>query len=187
MSQTPDEYIQEVTVGPRERHDAPVVLVEYDPAWPALYAREEQKIRTALGDRALLVEHTGSTAVPGLAAKPIIDIVLVIEDTTDEDAYVPDLEDSGYTLRVREPDWHQHRMFKGSEPEVNLHVFPAKCSEVTSMLAFRDHLRDNDADRELYERTKRDLSVQTWAYVQHYADAKNDVVKDIMSRATAAA
>src|SRR5204863_4970630 len=115
MSQTPEEYIQEVTVGPRERHDAPVVIVEYDPAWPGLYAREEKKIRTALGERALLVEHTGSTAVPGLAAKPIIDVVLVVEDTTAEDAYLPDLEGAGYTLRVREPDWHQHRMFKGSE------------------------------------------------------------------------
>src|SRR4051794_10069923 len=103
MSQTPEEYIQEVTVGTRERHDAPVLLADYDPAWAALYAREEEKVRRALGDRALLVEHTGSTSVPGLAAKPIVDIVLVVEDTTAEEDYVPGLEDAGYDLRIREP------------------------------------------------------------------------------------
>src|SRR5881392_1610350 len=123
MSQTPEEYIQEVTVGPRQRHDAPVVLVEYDPAWPELYAREEEKIRTALGENALLVEHTGSTSVPGLAAKPILDIVLVVADSTDEAAYVTSLEAAGYDLHTREPDWYEHRMLRGRDPAVNLHVF----------------------------------------------------------------
>lgn len=184
MGYTPEEYIKEVTVGQRERHDAPVELAEYDRAWPALYARQEEKIREALGDRALFVEHTGSTAVPGLAAKPIIDIVLVVEDTTDEDSYVSDLEQAGYVLRIREPDWHEHRMFKGSDPDVNLHVFPAKCSEVAQMLAFRDHLRSSDEDRGLYERTKRELAGREWQYVQHYADAKSDVVKEILARTT---
>jgi GrpB-like predicted nucleotidyltransferase (UPF0157 family) len=184
MSQTPEEYMEEVTIGPLERHDAPVELLEYDPAWPALYDREERKIRMALGDRALQVEHTGSTSVPGLAAKPIIDIVLVVEDTTDEDAYVGDLEEAGYTFRAREPDWYEHRMFKGTDPAVNLHVFPAQCEEVPRMLAFRDHLRENRDDRELYERTKRELAAREWAYVQHYADAKGEVVKEIMGRAT---
>jgi GrpB-like predicted nucleotidyltransferase (UPF0157 family) len=183
MAQTPEEYMEEITIGPLERHDAPVALVEYDPAWPTLYAREEKKIRKALGERALQVEHTGSTAVPGLAAKPIIDIVLVVEDTTDEDAYVPDLEAAGYVLRAREPDWYEHRMLKGKDPAVNLHVFPASCEEVPKMLAFRDHLRADEADRELYERTKRELARQEWAYVQHYADAKSEVVEEIAARA----
>lgn len=183
MAQTPEEYLQEVNIGTPERHDAPVELAEYDPAWPELYAREEAKIRRALGDRALQVEHTGSTSVPGLAAKPIIDIVLVVEDTTDEDLYVPALEDGGYELRIREPDWYEHRLLKGTDPAVNLHVFSAKCEEVPKMLAFRDHLRENAVDRELYERTKRDLAAREWAYVQHYADAKSEVVEEIVARA----
>jgi GrpB-like predicted nucleotidyltransferase (UPF0157 family) len=183
MSQTPEEYMKEVNIEPLVKHSGPVELVEYDPQWPALYAREEAKIRHALGDRVLLVEHTGSTAVPGLAAKPIIDITLVVEDTTDEDAYVPDLEAAGYVLRIREPDWYEHRLLKGTDPAVNLHVFPAKCEEVPRMLAFRDHLRRNDDDRELYERTKRELAAREWDYVQHYADAKSEVVEQIVARA----
>src|SRR5688500_5368334 len=82
----------------------PVLLVEYDPAWPDLFEREAERIRAALGESALQIEHVGSTAVPGLAAKPIIDINLVVADSTDEDAYVPALEAAGYVLRVREPE-----------------------------------------------------------------------------------
>ena len=175
--------MEEITIGPLVKHSGPIELVEYDPEWPAQYEREEKKIRRALGDRVLQVEHTGSTSVPGLAAKPIIDITLVVEDTTDEDAYVPALEAEGYVLRAREPDWYEHRMFKGTDPAVNLHVFPAKCEEVPKMLAFRDHLRDSEEDRELYERTKRELAARDWDWVQHYADAKTEVVEEIVARA----
>ena len=120
--------------------------------------------------------------VPGLPAKPLIDINLVVADTTDEDAYVPPLEALGYELRVREPDWFQHRMLRGCDPPVNLHVFPPGCEEVPRMLAFRDHLRTNEADRELYARAKRELAAKEWKYVQNYADAKTAVVQEILSR-----
>jgi GrpB-like predicted nucleotidyltransferase (UPF0157 family) len=180
---TSEEYLRAVTVGEREPHRAPVELVEYDPQWLDLYLREEAKIRRALGERAVRVEHAGSTSIPGLAAKPVIDIVLEVADTTDEDAYVPALEAEGYVLRIREPDWFEHRLLKGSDPDVNLHVFPADCPEVERMLGFRDHLRTNEADRELYLRTKRELAAQTWEHVQHYADAKSAVVEQILSRA----
>ena len=185
MEPTSEEYLEQVTIGPRVKQSGPIELVEYDPSWPELYAREEQMIRKALGAQALQVEHAGSTAVPGLAAKPILDIVLVVEDTTEEDAYVPDLEAAGYVLRIREPDWYEHRLFKGTDPAVNLHTYPAKCEEVSKMLAFRDRLRVSDEDRELYERTKRDLASQDWDWVQHYADAKTEVVNEIVARATA--
>jgi GrpB-like predicted nucleotidyltransferase (UPF0157 family) len=180
---TSEEYLSAVTIGDRQPHRAPVELAEYDPGWPELYRREEEKIRGALGDRALRVEHSGSTSVPGLAAKPVIDIVLEIADTTDEASYVPALEAAGYALRIREPDWFEHRLFKGVDPTVNLHVFPAGCSEVERMLRFRDHLRTDGADRELYERAKRELAAQTWEHVQHYADAKSEVVEQILDRA----
>jgi GrpB-like predicted nucleotidyltransferase (UPF0157 family) len=170
-------------IGEGPRHDGPIELVEYDEAWPVRFEREAKRIRTTLGVRALLVEHAGSTSVPGLAAKPIIDIVLAVPDSSDEDDYVPALEAARYTLRIREPEWYEHRVLKKADPSVNLHVFSAGCEEIDRMLAFRDRLRTNEADRELYERTKRELASQHWAYMQDYADAKTDVVEEIVARA----
>ena len=90
-------------INERPRHDGPITLADYDDAWPGRFEREARRIRTALGVRALLVEHTGSTSVPRMAAKPIIDIVLAVPDSSDEDDYVPALEAEGYHLRIREP------------------------------------------------------------------------------------
>jgi beta-N-acetylhexosaminidase len=171
-----------VTIGERKRLDGPVVLSDYDPSWPELYAREEERIRAALGERALLVEHVGSTSVPGLPAKPIVDIVLAVADSADEPSYVPALEGAGYVLRIREPEWFEHRVLKGTGTNVNLHVFTERSPEIDRMLAFRDHLRADEADRERYMRAKRELAARTWKYVQHYADAKSAVVEEILAR-----
>jgi GrpB-like predicted nucleotidyltransferase (UPF0157 family) len=177
--------LQAVRLQKVEVHGKPIELAEYDPAWPELYEREAQKIHAALGDRVRALEHAGSTSVPGLAAKPIIDIVLAVADSADESAYVPALEQAGYVLAIREPDWHEHRLLKGSDPTVNLHVFSHGSSEVERMLAFRDRLRTNEAERVLYERTKRELAQRAWTYVQDYADAKTQVVETILARALA--
>lgn len=131
----------------------------------------------------LRIEHAGSTSVPGLPAKPIIDIVLAVADSATESQYVPALTRAGYQLRIREPAWHEHRMLKSPEPEVNLHVFSASCPEIDRMLAFRDWLRVNAADRDLYARCKRELAQQNWKYTQNYADAKAAVIEQILSRA----
>lgn len=141
------------------------------------------RLRVALADRALRIEHVGSTSVPGLAAKPVIDIVLVVADSADEDAYAPDLESAGYVLHIREPEWFEHRMFRGPETAVNLHVFSLGCPEVDRMILFRDWLRDHAADRELYQRTKLALAHQDWKHVQDYAAAKTAIVAEILSRA----
>lgn len=178
-----EEELRAVTVGELAPLAGPIEIVDYDPRWPALFKREAQGIRAALGDRVLLLEHVGSTSVPGLAAKPRIDILLVVADSADEPTYVPALEAAGYLLRIREPDWYEHRMFKGPDTEVNLHVLSEGCVEIERMLLFRDWLRRNDADRELYERTKRELAQRTWKYTQNYADAKTAVVEEIMARA----
>jgi GrpB-like predicted nucleotidyltransferase (UPF0157 family) len=175
--------IRQVTIGEPERLDGPIPLVAYDPAWPASFAREAARIRGALGDCALLVEHVGSTSVAGLDAKPIVDILLVVADSSDEVSYVPALEAAGYVLRVREPEWHEHRLFKGPTIALNLHVFGVGSSEIERMLLFRDWLRENPADRELYLQTKRNLARQHWQYVQNYADAKSAVIESIMARA----
>lgn len=131
------------------------------------------------------IEHAGSTSVPGLAAKPVIDIVLVVADSADENAYAPALESAGYVLRIREPDWFEHRLFKGLDPETNLHVFSEGCSEIDRTLVFRDWLRANPADRDLYERTKRELASQEWEHIQNYADAKTAVIGEMLARARA--
>ena len=92
--------------------------MDYDPQWPELFSREAVRIRAVLGHRALRIEHTGSTAVPGLVAKPIIDMLLVVIDSADEDAYSQDLVAAGYVLRIRETNWFEHRMFNGPAPKL---------------------------------------------------------------------
>ena len=185
MSSEREQELRKVMIGEPWRADGPISLTEYDAAWPALFDREAERIRGALGDTALLVEHAGSTSVPGLAAKPVIDIVLAVPDSAAEDTYLPELEAAGYVLRIRERDWYEHRLFKGPDTNINLHVFSQGCEEIDVMLAFRDRLRANEADRELYERTKRELAARDWEYMQDYADAKTDVVKEIVARAIA--
>jgi len=174
-----------VTLGEPTRADGPIHLADYDPEWPAMYEREATRIRAALGDRVLVLEHAGSTSVPALAAKPVIDIVLGVADPADETAYAPDLEAAGYALRIREPNWHEHRMFKDADPVVQVHVFAADASEIVRMLAFRDRLRTHDDERRLYETTKRELAARDWTFVQQYADAKGAVVEAIIARALA--
>lgn len=178
---TEDELRASLVGGPPS--SGPIVLVEYDPEWPRLFAREARRIRDALGDGALEIEHVGSTSVPGLAAKPVIDVVVAVRDSADEVAYIPALEAAGYVLRVREPDWHEHRLLKGPEANVNVHVFSQDDPEIERMLLFRDRLRRDESDRALYERAKRRLARKGWKFVQHYADAKSDVVEEIIARA----
>jgi GrpB-like predicted nucleotidyltransferase (UPF0157 family) len=182
---TPEAQLAKAVVGGVEPLAGMIPFVEADPAWPALFTREETRIRAILGDRVIRLEHTGSTSVPGLAAKPIIDITMTVADVTAEEAWVPDLEAAGYVLRIREgePDWYDHRLLKGPDTNINLHVFNDGCVELERMTGFRDWLRTHDDDRDLYERTKRELLVKQWKYVQHYADAKTRVVETIMARA----
>ena len=180
-----EEQLRLSVVGELKPHDAPITLVEYDPTWPKISLREATRIKAAHGERAITVEHVGSTSVPGLVAKPIIDTLLVVADSADEPSYVPALEGAGYRLTIREPDWHQHRLFKGPDTNINLHVFTQGSEEIRRTLLLRDWLRTNEADRELYARTKRGLARRKWKYVQNYADAKSEVVKAILERAEA--
>lgn len=182
---TTEDQLRAVTLGELTPLTGPILIVDYDPDWPRLFQRESDRIGSLLGSRALRIEHAGSTSIPGLAAKPVIDIVLVVHDSADEPNYVTPLEAAGYVLRIREPAWHQHRLLKGPDTNVNLHVFSAGCPEVDRMLRFRDWLRIDEADRLLYERTKRELANRPWKYTQNYADAKTAVVEEIMKRAQA--
>ena len=177
---TRQEYLKQVTIGKISELSGHIELKEYDPVWGALYEAERQKIYNALNRDGIVIEHVGSTSVPGLCAKPIIDILLLVEDSSDEGSDVPDLERAGSAMRGREPEWSGHRRWKGAEPEVNLHVFSTGCGEARRMLDFRDWLRTHEADRNLYADTKRRLVQKKWKYLQDYADAKSEVVCEIL-------
>lgn len=178
-----EEDLRACTIGELKPVSGQIRIVDYDPSWPELFAGEARRISSALGGRVLGIEHVGSTSVPDLAAKPVIDLLLVVANSADEAAYVPALEAAGYVLRIREPNWHEHRNFKGPDTAINLHVFSSGCPEIDRMLLFRNWLRANPADRDLYARTKRALAQKEWKYVQNYADAKTAVVEEIISRA----
>lgn len=185
-----EDYLRAVTIGELNPYGTRVVVVDYDPGWPALFEDDRAAITAALGDRALAIDHTGSTAVPGLPAKPIIDILLQVADSADESSYVPDLERAGYVLRIREPEWLEHRVLyrrveQGAPHNVNLHVLSPSLAgaEIARMLAFRDWLRTHDDDRDRYAAAKRALAARNWKYVQDYADAKTEIVEEILAKA----
>lgn len=175
-----DAYLDSVLVGGRE--PASISIVDHDASWAGRFEELRQRIEQALGRSAVAVEHIGSTSVPGLAAKPIIDMVLTVDDVEDESAYAPALERAGFGLRVREPG---HRMFRTPGRDVHLHVYEADDDAVADYLDLRDWLRRSESDRHLYAATKRDLARREWSDMNYYADAKSDVVLDILARAKA--
>ena len=158
-----------------------IEVVRYDPNWPILFQQLEQDVRMVLNETALGIEHVGSTAVPGLAAKPVIDIDLTVADSADEKSYVPQLESLGYDLCVREPNWHEHRCFRLAEPRVNLHVFSPDCPETVRHIMFREWLKGHPDDRKLYERAKLE-SLPGAKYVTEYNARKQPVIREIYER-----
>ena len=178
------EPVETGLIGGTERRE--IRLADYDPDWPKKFEKHAKAIAGALGRSALRVEHVGSTSVPGLAAKPIIDILVVVADSADEPAYLPRLEAAGYVLRVREPEWNEHRMLRTPEQDVHVHVYTSGCAEIERVLTFRDRLRRNGDDRARYERTKRELAAREWPDMNAYAEAKTEVVESIIAAARAA-
>jgi GrpB-like predicted nucleotidyltransferase (UPF0157 family) len=163
-----------------------IVIEDYDPAWAERFAAASSLLTEVLGDVIISVEHVGSTSVPGLAAKPIIDIDLLIEDTAQESRYIPALEKAGYRLVLREPWWYGHRMLVSRAEDVNLHVWPPTAPEPIRHKLFRDWLRSHPADRDLYATAKRRLARDTAHQPGDYSLAKNDVIDAIYGRIFAA-
>ncbi len=162
-----------------------IEIVDPDAAWPELFETLRAGIVAALGERALRIDHVGSTSVPGLAAKPVIDIDLTVADTDDEDAYVPALEALGFVLRVREPWWLGHRCLVSAEPAANLHVWPPDSPEAARHRIFRDWLRADEADRERYAAVKRAVAAD--GLMSEYNARKEGVIREIYARAFTAA
>ncbi len=163
-----------------------IKIAHYDPNWPKKFEAHSERIAGALGSSALRIENIGSTSVPGLAAKPVIDLLVVVQDSADETAYLPRLEAAGYVLRVREPEWNEHRMFRTPDKDVHVHVYSAGCPEVERNLTFRDRLRRNADDRRRYERTKRELAAKEWPDMNAYAQAKTEIIESIIAASKAA-
>jgi GrpB-like predicted nucleotidyltransferase (UPF0157 family) len=178
------DQVDAVTVG--SLRSTPVVVVPYDDTWPARFQEVAARVRTALGDKVLRLEHVGSTSVPGLAAKPVIDADLTVADSAEEPAYVPDLEAAGFVLRVREPHWEQHRMLTVPDRSVNLHVFSPDALEPRRHLAFRDRLRAEEDDRAAYAALKAELAGRGFARPMEYNNHKAALVYDIYERIFAA-
>lgn len=172
---------------------APAVGIEVtdpDPAWPRQYDDVARQIRGVLGWRVLQLEHVGSTSVPGLAAKPIIDIDLTVADPSRERNYVPALEPIGFRLVVREPWWHGHRMLRADDPRCNLHVFGFDSPELVRHRIFRDWLRGNPGERDRYAVMKRQAVSEANArgeHVMQYNARKEQVIREIYHRAFVAA
>lgn len=175
-----DELLDRVLIGGRERQT--IVIVDYDPGWPRRFEQEREKIAQALGVRAPFIEHIGSTSVPGLDAKPIIDILVTVDEAEieDDERLVADLEAADYELRVREPE---HRMFRTPARDVHIHVFANDSDEIERYILLRDRLRRSTEDRVLYAETKRKLATREWSDMNYYAEAKTDVIQAILARA----
>lgn len=172
-----DKLLETGLIGGVEKRE--VKIVDYDPDWLKKFEKHAQIIADAVS--ALRIEHIGSTSVPELAAKPIIDILVVVADSADESAYLPQLEAAGYVLRVREPNWNEHRMFRTPERDVHIHIYSVGCPEIQRNLTFRDRLRRNVKDRSLYEKKKRELAAKEWPDTNAYADAKTEVIENIIA------
>ena len=169
-------HLDRVLVGGRE--PARVQLVAYRPEWAARFEVERERVAAALGGAVGEIEHIGSTAVPGLAAKPIVDMLVSVADPADPEVRSA-LERAGYGLRVDEPG---HRMFRTPARDVHLHVWAAGSPEVQRHLAFRDRLRASEPDRRAYEQLKRELAARRWEDVNHYAQAKGELIETILRR-----
>jgi len=157
-----------------------IEVEQYSPLWVEQYEIRRSEIEAAIPEVALSVEHVGSTAVPGLPAKPVIDIDLIVADPEREDSYIPPLEAIGYELTVRERSWYQHRMLRHDNPRVNLHVFGPACPEHVRHILFRDWLRERPVDRQRYADAKI-LAKDGVTNASDYNSRKQNVVRDIYS------
>jgi GrpB-like predicted nucleotidyltransferase (UPF0157 family) len=164
----------------------PVEVVAPDPAWRDAFATLTRLVRAALGDRVVSIDHVGSTSIPQMWAKPLIDIDLIVADSSAEASYAPDLEAGGFTLIIREPDWHEHRMFSFNEPRCNLHVFSPDAVEPKRHMMFRDWLSTHADDHAAYRDIKRSLAERSPQTVWQYNNDKSALIYEIYERIFAA-
>ena len=186
----PYEYKPELVERVASRTVEPsITILEPNPEWPQRFEEVKERIQKALGALILDIAHSGSTSVPGLPAKDIIDVDLTLKDAMDELSYVKPLEEAGFRFLLREPQWHQHRFFVENWPKayhVNLHVWGSDSPEVARHRIFRDWLLKMPADRELYAKVKREAAEQTAVAgdsMMDYTQRKDKTIHEILGRA----
>lgn len=160
---------------------APVVIVEYNPRWPAMYEEERQSILTATGDLIVAIEHIGSTAVPGLGAKPIIDIMAAVRELVDAERCVTPLKTIGYEYV---PEYNdiipERRYFHKGPPEArtyHLHMVELTSDFWEQQLLFRDFLRTHPEEAQEYYRLKKGLAEKFGSDREGYTDAKTSFIE----------
>ena len=167
----------------------PITIIEPKPEWPQRFEEIKNRLQKALGSFLIEVAHSGSTSVPGLPAKDIIDIDLTLKDAADEESYVKLLENAGFRFLLREPGWHQHRFFVEDWPDayhVNLHVWGPNCPEVIRHRIFRDWLLKTPSDLQLYAKVKREAAeqaVRAGDSMMDYTQRKDKTIQEILERA----
>ena len=165
-----------------------VVITAYDPSWPDIFAGEAEAIRQALGGTLVEVEHVGSTAIPGLSAKPIIDILAGVTALVEAEAKFPTLEALGYDCRGEKGIPGRLFFRKGAiefKRTHHLHLVEVGHEQWVSMLAFRDYLRSHPGDAQRYEALKRALAVKFRDNRRAYTNGKADFVQSILEKAGA--
>jgi GrpB-like predicted nucleotidyltransferase (UPF0157 family) len=178
MPETPERGLETGLIGGKENRA--IEIVPYRSDWPSQFQYHRERIKNTLGSTALRIEHIGSTSVEGLAAKPIVDILVVVSNPAKEDTYPAGMLSAGYELRVREPEFHEHRMFRTPERDVHIHFFPADSGEIERHLLFRDFLRANPETCDRYAALKRELSTRDWESMNAYANAKTAFIEDVL-------
>ncbi len=175
----------EVIEGSDRSRTDPIEVVEYDPEWPAQFESWRGRLHDTLGSLRTRIEHVGSTAVPGLAAKPIIDIQVSVPDVADESDYVPAIELAGVAFRSRD-DRHCYFRPAGDLPrDIQVHVCAAGSAWERQHLLFRDYLRSVVVARDAYARLKRGLSERHRQDRIAYNEAKTDFILEAMADAEA--
>jgi GrpB-like predicted nucleotidyltransferase (UPF0157 family) len=167
----------------------PVVIVDYDPRWPAMYQEEKDRVLGAIGHLVVAIEHIGSTAVPGLGAKPIIDIMTAVPSLADAPACVEPLERIGYEyIPEYEADFPERRYFRKRPVRVDthhLHMVEQDSGFWERHILFRDDLRVHPETAHEYERLKRELAAQFGSDRDGYTDAKTSFIESVVAQARA--
>jgi len=164
----------------------PVIIVDYDPRWPILYEDEKDRIRGIIGHKVLAIEHIGSTAVPGLGAKPIVDIMACVRGSSDADECVPILRNIGYddvTPQEGNPDWY-YCLGKGTHNMgYHLHLMRYMSDFSRKHILFREYLRAHPDAAQQYLELKRGMAARYGSDRVAYTESKTSFVESVVARA----
>jgi len=167
----------ELAAGSDRFDPEPIELVPYDPGWAALFEEWKEKLIAALPTSPRRIEHVGSTSVPGLAAKPVVDIQVSVDDQEDEATYVPAIESIGVQLRNRDSEHRFFRPFAGHARQVHIHVCQVGSEWERRHIVFRDYLRSNLAARQEYLDAKVSAAARWSDDRLAYTEAKSETIR----------